>query len=207
MHRIHGDHASGHVSRVKGGEQVTHGRDLVALCVDCVLAEYDAAGMIECGNQMRRSSDRGPSAAHGLAVDRDHPLACDLTDPAPRERCQRGIQSSRVDAREQLAHSGLHRCFVQPEPVQMLGIHIEGPFSDRGERAGAGEYRADRDSEHPGERVTNPTWVAGIGNMGQSRHQVTGAFGRARAGVRGRWHRRVWSWFREGCVVTPIPDP
>lgn len=195
MHRIQGDDASGQVSGIEPGQQVPDRGDLIALGLDRVLAEHDAAGVVERGDQVRCWAGVGPGSAQSLAVDRDHPASGDVADPAPGEHCQGGIQSGGVHPREQLAQGGLHWRPLQPEPVQLLSAQIQRPLPDRGERAGTGHHRTHRDGEHPGQRVTDPTWIAGIGNMVQGSHQVTGAFDRFRAGLRGRWHRRVWSWF------------
>lgn len=128
-----------------------------------VLAEHDSGGMVQGGDQMRRRTGGGPGPAHGFAIDRDHPAAGDVANPTPDEDRQRGVQSGRVHAGEQLPHSGLHRGPLQAEPVQVLGAQIEGPFTDRGERPCTRYHRADRDSQHPGQRVTDPTRSRGSG--------------------------------------------
>ncbi|MEI2777377.1 MAG: hypothetical protein V9G19_15650 [Tetrasphaera sp.] len=55
MHRIHGDHASAQVTGIEAGQQVAHGGDLVATWrLDLILAQDDAGGVVERGDQMRR---------------------------------------------------------------------------------------------------------------------------------------------------------
>jgi hypothetical protein len=66
MHRVDGDDTAVQVSGVEASKKVPHGRDLVALGVHDVLAQDDAADMVERSDQMRRRTRPGSCAAHRL---------------------------------------------------------------------------------------------------------------------------------------------
>jgi hypothetical protein len=69
-----------------------------------------------------------------------------------------------------------------PERGQDLAGRVAGPLADSGQRPCAGQYRADRDTEHADQWMPSATPVAEVGDLGEAAEQLTALVG------------RQWSW-------------
>jgi hypothetical protein len=154
-----------------------------------------AGRVVHDRQQMHRRGPATATATKGLAVDRDRP------PPRPSRRWRPGgrlewllvgqppadhpVQRVRVNAGRHAADGGLGRW--PPDPAQRVaarpkrGQHrpgcVSGPFADRGQGSGTGQYRGDRDGQHRAECVPSATAVAWVGDLGEVAEQATALVG------------------------------
>jgi len=150
------------------------GETLALRQVDVDLAEDDTVGVVESGQQMPSRLITPGGAAQRLAVDRDDPshigngLAAGQR-PAAEALVERlGIQGLQHPAKRRLAR---HR-LPDPELRQRRTVGVGGPFRDRDERAGPGQYRAQRQPQHRGELMADTATFAGVTDRVQDRQRV-----------------------------------
>jgi hypothetical protein len=191
VHRVHGDD---HIGEIEGGQECSHGGDLVALRRGRQLAEHGAGGVVERGDQVRRRGGGGAGTTHGLAVDGDHPATGHDPGPGPgpHERTDRGVEDVGVEAGE---HAPERRSVRggdpgQPEPGHLLRAEVPGPLPDRGVRAGTGNHRAHPQREDHRQLMPNTPPAPRIGNTGQHLDQTGDTVRRGGLGRRTRLRRR-----------------
>jgi hypothetical protein len=162
--------------------------DLVAGGVHVGLAQDRAGRVVHDRQQMHRRGPATATAARGLAVDRDRP------PPRPSRRwwplvgqppADHPVQRVRVNAGQHAADGGLGKW--PPDPAQRVaarpkrGQHwpgcVSGPFANRGQGSGTGQYRGDRHGQHRAECVPPATAVAWVGDLAEVVEQATALVG------------------------------
>lgn len=108
--------------------------------------------MVERRNQLWCDRLRAAGSADGLAVEGDHPPAGDHGRAGPHEHPEHTVQHVRVQAGERTPDRRFRRP-VRAAAAQrrdhLPGL-VGGPLPNRGERARAGQDRADPDGkDHP----------------------------------------------------------
>jgi len=127
---------------------------------------------------MHRMTTASGCATQGFAVDRDRAPAPASwwAEPVGEPCTDRGVQQVRVDAGEDSADRGLvgylphtgERVTASVERGQDRLGRVSSPFSDRGDGAGAGQYRRGGNGKHTDQPVLQAATVSRVADHGQA---------------------------------------
>ena len=171
---VHGVDGQDGPSQVQDGQKRSHGGDFVGLGRDRQLPEDDPGGVVERRDQMRCGRAAGASAADGLAVDRDHPLAPDQSGRGPHPGSDQPVQHLWVQPGEQAPEHRLVRCAapgVQAERDRRGLVLVSQPGRDRRERRGPRQRGRDPGRHDPDQGIPPTPPAARIDHSGQYRQQ------------------------------------
>ena len=142
--------------------------DLVRLQGDVELSEDQSADVGERGQQMPAPVPAGGRAAYGFTVDGDHLEFLRIHLPQRDPGAEDEIQAVAVEFGYGASEGGFAgRVAGDAEFRQSHWGGRGGPFGDGHEGAGAGDDRARRDRQNPGQSVPHSPRFAGIGHCVQ----------------------------------------
>jgi hypothetical protein len=185
LERIGGDHDLGKVEPV---QQWGEGGDLLGGAADLTLCQHRAAGMLHRRQQVQRAAVTlgWVGAAQRFAVDGHGPPPAGPGNngrpvPVGQPGADGAGQRVWVQAGQGAADGGLGRdgevvggvaAGAERGTDRLRGIG--GPFGDRGQRAGAGQYRGGAQGEDGDQGVAAATGRSRVGDGGEVGQQVRG---------------------------------
>jgi hypothetical protein len=147
-------------------------RDFVGLGADRELREHGSGGLAQPGQQVHQVAGRIAGAAQALAIEGDHPPACDRAGAQPHPRPDQLIELVGCEPLQAAADGRLGRDRTgDAEPGQRLRCGVGGPFGDRDERLRTRYHRRQRHRQHPGQAVSNPAPLARVRHARQQLDQ------------------------------------